>query len=181
MKQFNEFIPLIVFFVIYKMYDIYSATAALIAVTACTLLFSWYKYRKVEKMQLITFAMVTVFGGITLFTQDSSFIKWKVTIIYCLFSIVLLVSQYGFKQNLLKKMLGKEMVLPEFVWSRVNAAWSIFFLSLAGLNHYIAFNMSEELWVDFKVFGVLGIMLAFTILTVIYLYRYMPKENSDNK
>ena len=181
MKQFNEFIPLIVFFAIYKMYDIYAATAALIAVTACTLLFSWFKYRKVEKMQLITFAMVTVFGGITLFTQDSSFIKWKVTVIYCLFSIVLLVSQYAFKQNLLKKMLGKEMVLPEFVWSRVNTAWAIFFFALAGLNHYIAFNMSEELWVDFKVFGVLGIMLAFTILTVVYLYRYMPKENSDNK
>jgi len=181
MKQFNEFIPLIVFFVIYKMYDIYAATGALIVVTACTLLFSWFKYRKVEKMQLITFAMVTIFGGITLFTQDSSFIKWKVTIIYCLFSIVLLVSQYAFKQNLLKKMLGKEMVLPEFVWSRVNAAWAIFFLALASLNHYIAFNMSEELWVDFKVFGVLGIMLVFTILTVVYLYRYMPKENSDSK
>lgn len=179
MKQFNEFIPLIVFFAIYKLYDIYAATAALIIVTACTLAITWFKYRKVEKMQLITFAMVAVFGGFTLFTQDSSFIKWKVTVIYCVFSLVLLISQFGFKQNLLKKMLGKEMVLPEFVWSRVNVAWSLFFLTLAGLNHYIAFNMSEEIWVDFKVFGVLGIMLVFTILTVMYLYRYMPKEKTD--
>ncbi|MFT5879025.1 MAG: intracellular septation protein [Moritella sp.] len=181
MKQFNEFIPLIVFFAIYKMYDIYYATAALIAVTACTVAISLFKYRKVDKMQLITFAMVTVFGGITLFTQDSSFIKWKVTIIYLIFAMTLLISQYIFKQNLLKKMLGKEMVLPEYVWSRVNTAWSLFFISLAGLNHYIAFNLSEELWVDFKVFGVLGIMLVFTLITVAYLYRFIPKENSDNE
>lgn len=181
MKQFNEFIPLIVFFAIYKLYDIYAATAALIVVTAATLLLTWIKYRKVEKMQLITFAMVTVFGGITLITEDASFIKWKVTIIYCIFALTLLISQYVFKKNLLMKMLGKEMVLPDFVWSRVNTAWSIFFFTLAGLNHYIAFNMSEEIWVDFKVFGVLGIMLTFTILTVVYLYRYMPKEKVDNE
>ena len=181
MKQFTEFAPLIVFFAIYKLYDIYAATGALIVVTACTLLFTWIKFRKVEKMQLITFAMVTVFGGITLITRDASFIKWKVTVIYIIFGAALLISQYIFKQNLLKKMLGKEMVLPEFVWTRINSAWAIFFLTLAGVNHYIAFNMSEELWVDFKVFGVLGLMLVFTFLTVGYLYRYMPKENKDNK
>lgn len=180
MKQFNEFIPLIVFFAIYKLYDIYYATGALIVVTACTLAFAWIKYRKVEKMQLITFAMVAVFGGVTLVTKDPSFIKWKVTVIYVLFASVLLISQYGFNSNLMKKMLGKEIELPEKIWSKINLAWSCFFITLAGVNHYIAFNMSEELWVDFKVFGVLGIMLLFTVLTVVYIYRFIPKEQKDS-
>ena len=176
MKQFLEFIPLIVFFAVYKLYDIYTATGALIVATAAMLAFTWFKYRKVEKMHLITFAMVTVFGGLTMFLQNDLFIKWKVTAVYGLFAAALLISQYGFKKPLIKQMLGKELVLPDPVWDRMNLAWALFFLICGLVNIYIAFELSQEVWVNFKVFGLLGLTLAFTVATGAYLYKHLPKE-----
>src|SRR5690606_34090511 len=120
MKQFIEFIPLIVFFAVYKFYDIYTATGALVVVTGLQLIYSWVRYRKVEKMQLFTFLLVGFFGGLTVFFHDDAFIKWKVTVINILFALGLLISRYGFGKNLIKQMLGKELQAPDPVWDRVN-------------------------------------------------------------
>jgi intracellular septation protein len=98
MKQFLDFLPLVVFFAFYKIYDIYAATAALIVATAIVLIYSWVRFRKVEKMALITFVLVVVFGGLTLFFHNDEFIKWKVTVIYALFAGALLVSQWVMKK-----------------------------------------------------------------------------------
>ena len=127
MKQIIEFIPLLIFFVLFKTNGIFVATGALIITTAIQLIVTWFIYKKIEKMQLITFAMVAIFGGLTLFLHDENFIKWKVTIIYGLFALALLVSQLMHKP-LIKSMLGKEMTLPENVWLRINLAWTIFFV-----------------------------------------------------
>ena len=176
MKQFIEFIPLIVFFAVYKFYDIYTATGALVVVTGLQLLYSWVRYRKVEKMQLFTFLLVGFFGGLTVFFHDDTFIKWKVTVINLLFSAALLVSQFVLKKPLIKQMLGKEMQLPDAIWSRVNLAWAGFFAVVAATNTYIAFHLPQEVWVNFKVFGLLGMTLLFTVATVFYLYRHLPAE-----
>jgi intracellular septation protein len=122
MKQLLDFLPLVVFFVCYKLYDIYVASGALIAATAVALIVTWLKYRKVEKMTLITFVMVAIFGTLTLVFHNDLFIKWKVTVIYALFSIALLVSQIVLKKPLIQRMLGKEISLPDVVWSRLNTA-----------------------------------------------------------
>ncbi|UJF19817.1 septation protein A [Vibrio sp. SS-MA-C1-2] len=175
MKQLIEFIPLVIFFTLYKMYDIYVGTAALIVATALQLIFTWYKYRKVEKMQLITFIMVTVFGGLTIFLHDDNFIKWKVTIVYAIFAIGLLVSQLMNKPAI-KGMLGKEITLPDYVWNRVNGAWVLFFAICAVANIYVAFKLPLDVWVNFKVFGLLIITFIFTILSGIYMYKHMPKS-----
>ena len=103
MKQFIEFIPLIVFFAVYKFYDIYTATGALVVVTGLQLLYSWLRYRRVEKMQLFTFVLVGFFGGLTVFFHDDTFIKWKVTVINVLFALGLLISRYGFGKNLIRE------------------------------------------------------------------------------
>ncbi len=108
MKQFFEFIPLIIFFAVYKMVDIYIATASLMVTTGLMLAFNYYKNGKVEKMHLITFLMVLVFGAFTLIFHDDLFIKWKVTIVYGLFSVALLVSQLFYKKPIIKQMLGKK-------------------------------------------------------------------------
>ena len=176
MKQFLEFIPLIVFFAVYKMYDIYAATAALMVVTVLQIAITWFTLRKLEKMHLITLGMVLVFGGFTLFFHDDAFIKWKVTVINLLFSAALLVSQFVLKKPLIKQMLGKEMQLPDAIWSRVNLAWAGFFAVAAATNTYIAFHLPQEVWVNFKVFGLLGMTLLFTVATVFYLYRHLPAE-----
>ncbi len=98
------------------MYDIYAGTLALIVATAVVLIYSWVRYRKVEKMALITFLMVAVFGGLTLFFHNDEFIKWKVTVIYGLFAGALLISQWVMKKPLIQRMLGKELTLPQAVW-----------------------------------------------------------------
>ena len=182
MKQFIEFIPLIVFFAVYKFYDIYTATGALVVVTGLQLLYSWLRYRRVEKMQLFTFVLVGFFGGLTVFFHDDAFIKWKVTVINMLFALALLIGRYGFGKNLIKQMLAKELQAPDRVWDNVNLGWVGFFTLCGLLNLYVAFNLSQEMWVNFKVFGLLGMTLVFTLLSGVYLNRHMPAEqNAEQK
>ncbi|WP_241660696.1 septation protein A [Aeromonas salmonicida] len=165
-----------VFFAIYKLYDIYYATGALVVVTGLQLLYGWLKYRKVEKMQLFTFVLVAFFGSLTLIFHDDTFIKWKVTVINALFALALLIGRYGFGKNLLKQMLGKELSAPDPVWDRLNLGWVTFFALCGLLNLYIAFNLPQEVWVNFKVFGLLGLTLISTLLSGLYLYRHLPAE-----
>lgn len=181
MKQLIEFFPLIIFFIVYKLYDIYYASGALIAATGLMLVAYYIVYRRVEKMHLITFLAVAVFGGLTIALHNDAFIKWKVTVIYALFTTILLVTQYKFKAPVLKRMLGKELDLPERIWNRLNLAWAVFFAICAVTNLYVAFFMSQQIWVDFKVFGLFGATLVFTLGSVIYMYRYLPKQAIDNK
>ncbi|ANS43253.1 septation protein A [Serratia inhibens] len=176
MKQFLDFLPLIVFFAFYKLYDIYVASGALIVATALALVFTWIKYRKVEKMTLITFLMVLVFGTLTLVFHNDLFIKWKVTVIYSLFALALLVSQLVLKKPLVQRMLGKELTLPDKVWSNLNLAWAVFFLLCGLANIYVAFWLPQSVWVNFKVFGLTALTLVFTLLSGIYIYRHMPEE-----
>ncbi len=176
MKQFLDFLPLIVFFAFYKLYDIYVASGALIVATALALVFTWVKYRKVEKMTLITFLMVLVFGTLTLVFHNDLFIKWKVTVIYALFALALLISQWVLKKPLIQRMLGKELTLPDKVWSNLNLAWAIFFLACGLANIYVAFWLPQSVWVNFKVFGLTVLTLVFTLLSGIYIYRHMPEE-----
>ncbi|MHD0455875.1 septation protein A [Serratia marcescens] len=176
MKQFLDFLPLIVFFAFYKLYDIYIASGALIVATALALVFTWVKYRKVEKMTLITFLMVLVFGTLTLVFHNDLFIKWKVTVIYALFALALLISQWVLKKPLVQRMLGKELTLPDKVWSNLNLAWAVFFLACGLANIYVAFWLPQSVWVNFKVFGLTVLTLVFTLLSGIYIYRHMPEE-----
>ncbi len=168
--------PLIVFFAFYKLYDIYVASGALIVATALALVFTWVKYRKVEKMTLITFLMVLVFGTLTLVFHNDLFIKWKVTVIYALFALALLISQWVLKKPLVQRMLGKELTLPDKVWSNLNLAWAVFFLACGLANIYVAFWLPQSVWVNFKVFGLTVLTLVFTLLSGIYIYRHMPEE-----
>ena len=175
MKQILDFIPLIIFFALYKMYDIYTATGALIVASAVQIVLTYIIYKKVEKMQIITFLMVAVFGGMTIFLHDDNFIKWKVTIVYALFAIGLTVSHLMGK-SAIKGMLGKEISLPEAVWSKINWAWALFFTLCAILNVYVAFSLPLDVWVNFKVFGLLIATFAFTLLTGVYIYKHLPKD-----
>ncbi|MCK1968393.1 MULTISPECIES: septation protein A [Franconibacter] len=176
MKQLLDFLPLIVFFVFYKLYDIFVASGALIVATAIALVYSWYKFRKLEKMTLVTFVLVAVFGGLTIYFHNSEFIKWKVTIIYALFAGALLIGQWVMKKPLIQSMLGKEITLPESVWARLNLAWAAFFIACGLLNIYVAFWLPENVWMNFKVFGLTVLTLIFTLLSGVYMYRHMPAE-----
>lgn len=176
MKQLLDFLPLVVFFTFYKIYDLYIATSALIIATGFAVIFAWIKYRKVEKMALITFLMVAVFGGLTVALRNSNFIIWKVTILYSLLALALLVSQFIFKKTLIQRLLGKEISLPENVWNTLNIIWALFFIVCGLTNLYVARNLPESSWVAFKSFGLTGATFVFMLISGVYIYRYLPKE-----
>lgn len=180
MKQLLEFIPLVIFFIVYKMVDIYAATGALMVAMSITFIYSYFKNgKKAEKMQIITLAMILIFGSLTLILHDDTFIKWKVTLVYALFAIALLVTQFMFKKPAIKQMLGKELQLPDNIWNNLNLAWALFFSVLGAINIYVAFNMPQEVWVNFKVFGLLTATLLFTLLSGAYLYKHLPQESKQ--
>ncbi|GAB1072857.1 MAG: septation protein A [Shewanella algae] len=175
MKQLLDFLPLAIFFAVYKFYDIYVASGALIAATALQLVVTYLLYRKLEKMHLITFAMVAVFGTLTLVFHDDAFIKWKVTIVYALFALGLGVSQL-LNKPVLKGMLGQELKVADKIWARVTWYWVSFFIICGLINIYVAFSLSQETWVNFKVFGLTAVTLLNTIATVVYLFKHIPEE-----
>lgn len=175
MKQLLDFLPLVIFFAFYKIYDIYVASGALIAATALQLIVTYILYKKLEKIHIITFAMVAIFGSLTLFFHDDAFIKWKVTIVYALFAIALTVSQL-INKPVLKSMLGKELIVADKIWAHVTWYWVLFFGACGLLNIYVAFSLPQETWVNFKVFGLTALTLINTVITIVYLYKNMSEE-----
>ena len=127
-------------------------------------------------MLWISLALVVVFGGATLILHDETFIKWKPTVLYWLFAATLFGSAKFFGKNLIRAMLDKEIQLPEAIWSRLNFAWMGFFAVMGVANLWVAFNFSTDTWVSFKLFGGMGLMIAFIILQGIVLAKYIPEE-----
>ena len=175
MKQFLDFFPIILFFIAFKLYDIYVATAVVIVATIIQISFVWLMYRKVEKMQWITLALIVVMGGATLYLQNEQFIKWKLTIIEWLFGITFLGSQFIGKKCFIERMMGGNLTLPANIWKRLNALWVVFFFSVGFINVYVMYNFDTDTWVNFKTFGVPGLMILFILLQVLLIYKYMPE------
>ena len=139
---------------------------------------AWLKSRgkKVDLMLWISLALVVVLGGLTVWLHSETFIKWKPTGLYWAMGLSFLVSQFAFRRNLLKLMLGQQLQLPEPVWFRLSLAWVGFFAFMGLLNLWVAFNFSTSAWVNFKLFGGIGLMLLFTLAQGLYISRYLPEE-----
>ena len=176
MHAIFEYIPLVIFFVFYKVFDIYWATASLIATSALQILYYLVKRQAVPTRNWIFFGLIAVFGGLTIFLHDDAFLKWKVTLINEFFALALLISQYIFKKNLIKQFLGEALTLPEPIWNKLNLAWAMFFALCGLLNIYVAFNFEQDVWVNFKVFGLTGLTFVFAIGSILSLYKYLPQE-----
>jgi intracellular septation protein len=152
------------------------ATFVAIAATVLQIARVWIKHRKVDTMLWVSLAIIAVFGGATLFFHNPTFIKWKPTALYWLFGLVLLGSALIVRKNLIRKMLEAQIQLPDEVWGRLNLAWAGFFIGMGLLNLYVAYTFSEEAWVNFKLFGGMGLMLAFVLGQGFYLSRYLEEE-----
>jgi len=187
MKFLFDFFPVILFFVIFKSYDdqmqgVLAATKVMIAASAIQIGLYWLKHRRFENMHLVTLALVAVLGGATIYFQNADFIKWKPTAVNWIFAVVFLGSEFIGKKSILKRMMDKNIALPEPVWIRLNYAWVMFFIFLGGINLYVAFSYSLDTWVDFKTYGMLGLTFAFVILQAIYMARYLaetPAQDSN--
>lgn len=175
-----DFIPVILFFIAFKLYGIYVATAVGIMMTALQLGMSTLRHNRVDKQQLITLLVFIVFGGMTLYFHNPLFVKWKPTVIYWIFAVVLFFSHFIGNKPLIQRMLEKMLEdghasIPEVVWTRLNAAWAIFFVLLGMLNIYIAYTFSTNAWVNFKLYGTLGALMTFSFLQAICLAKYMSE------
>ncbi|MBI5860799.1 MAG: septation protein A [Rhodocyclales bacterium] len=177
MKFLFDLLPVILFFAAFKLFDIYIATGVVIAATAAQIAWVWHRHGKVDTMLWVSLGLVVVFGGATLILHDETFIKWKPTILYWLFSVSLLGSAQFFKRNLIRAMLEQQqMNLPEPLWGKLNLAWAGFFAVMGCVNLYVAFNFSTAAWVNFKLFGFMGLMIVFIIIQGAVLAKYMPEE-----
>ncbi|CAB3795448.1 putative intracellular septation protein A [Paraburkholderia caffeinitolerans] len=176
MKFLFDLFPIILFFVAFKMWGIFTATAVAIVATLAQIAWVAFRHRKVDPMLWLSLGIVVVFGGATLMLHDETFIKWKPTVLYWAFSVVLLVSQVVFGKNLIEAMMGKQITLPPRIWTQLNFIWSIFFALLGILNLFVAYHFSTDAWVDFKLFGATGILVVFIVGQSLWLSRYMKEE-----
>jgi len=178
MKFLFDLFPIILFFVAYKFAGIFAATAVAIAATVGQIGWVWFRHRKVDTMLWVSLAIVTVFGGATLLFQNPTFIKWKPTVLYWFFAGALIFSAVVLKKNLIRKMLEAQMKLPEPIWGTLNLVWAGFFGLMGVLNLFIAYNFSEDTWVNFKLFGGMGLMIVFVLAQGMLLSRYIEEESN---
>lgn len=203
-KLLFDLFPIIVFFIAYKLGDsnaeatraflasiglpqpagvgekpgIYLAT--LVAIIASFAQIGWVKLRgnKVETMMWVSLGIIAVFGGATLWLHDESFIKWKPTVLYWIFAAIIFGAAV-MGRNVIKSLMSAQMELPAPAWSRLNASWGGFFAFMGVANLFVAFNFSTDTWVNFKLFGSLGLMLVFVIGQSLMLAKYMDKEENQ--
>ncbi|MBE9610343.1 inner membrane-spanning protein YciB [Chitinilyticum piscinae] len=199
MKFLFELFPILLFFGAYTATkNIYIATGTAIVATLGQVIYSLVRHRKVEKMLWINLGLITVLGGATLLFHNSTFIYWKPTALYALFASILLGGWYVKRINVIEKMMGAQLVLPEAIWTRLLWAWALFFAGMAVLNVLVAFHypsafwlsfdtfsqctpqatcdqLREDLWVKFKVFGTIGMTILFVIGQSIYLSRHITE------
>ncbi len=207
MKFLYDFFPVLLFFAVYKFYGdippqaiegvnsafflsltpgkatdaIFLATAVAIIASFIQVALYWIRQRRVERMHIVSLVLITVFGGATLTLQDPVFIKWKPTILNWAFALVFFGSQFVGKKTLVERMMSHAIVVPGIIWHRVNLAWVVFFLVAGLTNLYVAYTFSEATWVDFKLFGLMGMTFVFVLAQALYLARYMEPQGNESK
>lgn len=159
MQLLIDFFPIVVFFVAYKVYGMYVATAAIIVAMAVQIAYQWVRHRKVNNMLLVSGALVAVLGGITLALRDPVFLQWKPTVVNWLFAAAFLGSQMFGEKTLTERVMGHAMELDQALWRQLNLIWVVNFLVLGIANLYVVYNFDEATWVNFKLFGMIGLTL----------------------
>ncbi len=181
MKFLFDLFPILLFFVAYKMYGIYVATGVAIAASILQVALFWSKHRRFETSHLVTLAIIVILGAATLYLQDERFIKWKPTIVYWFFASAFLAGQFIGSKPPIERMLGGAITLPRPVWQRLNAAWTLFFLAMGVLNLYVMYTFATDIWVNFKLFGLMGLTLAFMVGQGFYIARHVPDEQEQGE
>jgi intracellular septation protein len=179
MKFLFDAFPIILFFVAFKIHGIYVATAVAIAATFVQIGWVWWRKGSVDKMLWVSLAVIVVFGGATLLLHDETFIKWKPTVLYWLFAGTLLGAAALFHKNLIRTMMESQVSLPDPVWRKLLGMWIGFFALMGILNLYVAFNYSTNAWVNFKLFGGIGLMVLFVILQAAMLSKYVEDKRNE--
>ena len=219
MKFLLDFGPIVLFFIVYKFYGLYAAIYAMIASTFVQIMYSRATTGKFVTSQVLTFALLVVFGGISIILRDPAFVMWKVSVLYVIFAAVLIGSNYVGSKTLLERMMGKELQLPRNTWVNLTWFWSFGFILIAIINAFfvntalsarnqflnggvlvdpkidlknfdcsqsplenlcLVAQSSEESWVNFKLFGTLGLTLVLILITVLMLSKHIKEKQADS-
>ncbi len=184
MKLLIDFFPVLAFFIAYYIPDnldqrMYMATTAAIGAAILQVTVFWLIHRRFEKMHLITLVIILVLGGLTLLLHDKRFFMWKPTVVNWLFAAAFLASEFISKKSLIQRMMDHAINIPAPIWYKLNRTWIIFFILSGALNLYVAFNFAENIWVNFKLFGILGLTLLFAIGQAVYLAKHIIEPEQD--
>jgi intracellular septation protein len=176
MQFIGDYFPLILFFAAFKLWGIFTATAVAIAASVVQIAYFRWRRGKVATVHWISLAIIAIFGGATLLLHDETFIKWKPTVLYWLFALTLVIGRIVFRRNLISALL-KDLTLPDGVWSRVTWGWVVFLVAMGTANLYVAANFTTDAWVNFKVWGGIGLFMLAAVGTVASVARYLPEES----
>ena len=171
-----DYFPLLLFFVAFKLADIYVATA--VAIVASVVQIAYFRWRrgKVQTVHWVSLVIIATFGGATLLLHDETFIKLKPTVLYWLFAAILAVGKLVFRRDLIAALM-KDLTLPEPVWARVTWMWTLFLVALGAANLYVAAHFPTDVWVNFKVWGAMGLFFLLGVATVASVARHLPDRS----
>lgn len=181
MKMLFDFFPIFLFFISYRLFGIYTATAVAIIASCVQVVVYRVQHQCYEKMHLASFFLILVLGSATLFFHNLWFIKFKPTAIYWLMSAAIIISQWVGTKPLIQKMMEKNIDLPMEVWGRLNIAWASYFALLGCINLYVAYFFSTDAWVNFKLFGGVGMTLIFVVIQAVYLTRHLTSGKMSQR
>lgn len=189
MKLLLDFFPIVLFFLTYKFgsalpfentwlkeHPLYLATLVAMVSSLVQLAINWFVNRKIETMHLVSSVLLIVMGSATWLLDDPNFIKWKPTVVNWLFGLAFLFTQLFTQRTAIERMMGSQLELPPNVWRKLNLAWASFFIVTGTVNLYVAYTFEEAVWVDFKMFGLLGLTIAFVVVQTLFLSRYLPEH-----
>lgn len=179
MKALLDFIPIALFFIAYKLGDIYTATVAAIVASLLQVGVSRYQSGKFEKIPLITLASIVLLGGATLLFRNELFIKWKPTALYWTLAVVFFLSQFIGKKTLIQRAIEQNIQLPPRIWRQLNLSWALFFILMGIANLYVVYRHTTDTWVNFKLFGTMGLTLLFIIGQGIYMVKHQTHSKSE--
>jgi len=177
MKLLFDLFPIILFFLAYKLGDIYWATGIAILATLGQILWLKLRAKTIETTHWLSLGVIVVFGGMTLLFRDETFIKWKPTVLYAAFALALLLTPLLTGKQPMKALMGSQLTLPESVWRQLNWMWLVFFVVMGLANLFVAYTFSLDTWVNFKLFGSLGLTVVFVILQGLWLSRHIKQDS----
>lgn len=185
MKLLIDFFPVVAFFIAYYIPEdpsqrMYIATAAAIIAVIIQVSLYWLIHKRFEKMHLITLGIILLLGGMTLILHDKRFFMWKPTVVNWLFAVAFLISEFIGSKPLIQRMMDHAISIPEKIWYTLNRSWILFFIFSGAVNLYVAYTYAENIWVNFKLFGILGMTLLFAFGQALYLAKHITGPEKDN-
>lgn len=181
MKFLFDFFPVLLFFIAYKLFGIYTATAVAIAASFIQVGAYWLKHKKFENNHLITLVILVLFGGATIVLQNEMFIKWKPSVVNWIFAVAFLGSQFIGNKTIIERMMGHNITLPAAIWLRLNLSWVVFFIALGIVNLFVVYNFDTDTWVNFKLFGMMGLTVLFIVAQAVYMSRHIEPAEIEKK